>query len=160
MIETVRNNTYMDMLLLLIAATIGLSILTTNISVNSAMTRGAHEVPFLRTPLRPYGAAHGQPIPPPGLLGTLEVTTKVLGGSNKPSDFTITVSGKGPSPGTFFGSSSGTPVTLKPGEYSVSASYLSGYTTTYSSGCSGSISGGKNIDLCTVTNQYTPTSAH
>lgn len=95
------------------------------------------------------------PIPPPGLLGTLKVTTTVLGGNNKPSDFTITVSAKGPSPGSFSGSSSGTTVTLKPGKYSVSASSLSGYTTTYSSGCSGS-NGGKNINLCTVTNQYTP----
>ena len=47
------------MLLLLIVATIGSSILTTNILVNSAMARGAHGVPFHRTPLRPYGAAHG-----------------------------------------------------------------------------------------------------
>ena len=43
MIDIVRNNTYSDaVVLLLIAATIGLSILTTNISVNSAMARGAH----------------------------------------------------------------------------------------------------------------------
>jgi hypothetical protein len=97
------------------------------------------------------------PIPPPGLLGRLEVTTKVLGGDNNPSHFSITVSGNNPSPRTFSGSSSGTTVTLKPGKYSVSASYLSGYTTSYSSGCSGSISGGKSIYLCTVTNQYTPT---
>src|SRR5215469_5486013 len=93
---------------------------------------------------------------PPGSLGTLEVTSKVLGGNNKPSDFTINVSGNNPSPATFPGSSSGTTVTLKPGTYSVSASGLSGYTTTYSSGCTGSINGGKNIN-CTVTNQYTPT---
>ena len=42
MIEIVRNNTHRDMLLLLIAATPGLSILTTNISVNSAMAKRAH----------------------------------------------------------------------------------------------------------------------
>jgi CBS domain-containing protein len=58
MIETVRNNIYRNMLLFLIAATIGLSILTTNISVNS-VPRSAHGVPFLRSPLRPYGASHG-----------------------------------------------------------------------------------------------------
>ena len=92
----------------------------------------------------------------PGLLGTLGVTTKVLSGNNKPSDFTITVSGNSPTPRTFSGSSSGTTVTLKPGKYSVSASFVSGYTTTYSSECSGSISGGKKINICTVTNQYTP----
>src|SRR5712691_2150468 len=94
------------------------------------------------------------PIPPPGLLGTLKVTTKVSGGNKNPSDFTITVSGNSPKPASFAGSSSGTTVTLEPGKYSVSASSVSGYTTTYSSGCSGSISGGKNINLCTVTNQF------
>ncbi|MGN6347689.1 MAG: hypothetical protein ACTHME_08305, partial [Candidatus Nitrosocosmicus sp.] len=73
-----------------------------------------------------------------------------MGGDSKPSDFTITVSGKNPDPPSFAGSTSGTTVTLKPGRYSVSSSTISGYTTTYSSGCSGSISGGKNINLCTV----------
>ena len=72
------------------------------------------------------------PIPQPGLSVILKVTTKVLSGNNKPSDFTITVSGNRPSPRTFSGSSSGTAVALKPGKYSVSASYVSGYTTTYS----------------------------
>jgi len=95
------------------------------------------------------------PIPQPGLSVTLEVTTKVLSGNNKPSDFTITVSGNRPSPRTFSGSSSGTTVALKPGKYSVSASYVSGYTTTYSPECSGTASGGVPIK-CTVTNQYTP----
>lgn len=159
MIETVRNNTYRNILIFFIVATIILSILTTNISVNSAMARDTHVVPFLRSPLRPYGAAHGQPIPPPGLFGTLEVGTKVMGGSNKPSDSIITVSGNSPSPAKFLGSFSGTIVTLKPGAYSVSASRLSGYTATYSSGCYGIARGGVSIK-CTVTNQYTPTSAH
>src|SRR5215831_12856809 len=104
----------------------------------------------------PTPAPIPMPIPPPGSLGMLEATAKVLGGNNKPSDFTINVSGNNPSPATFPGSSSGTTVTLKPGTYSVSASGLSGYTTTYSSGCTGSINEGKNIN-CTVTNQYTPT---
>src|SRR5207245_621523 len=93
------------------------------------------------------------PIPPPGLLGTLKVTTKVSGGNKIPSDFTITVSGNSPKPASFAGSSSGTSVTLKPGTYNVSASAVSGYTTTYSSGCSGSIAGGQTI-ICTVTNKY------
>src|SRR6266487_4701359 len=94
------------------------------------------------------------PIPPPGLLGTLKVTTKVSGGNKNPSDFTITVSGNSPKPASFAGSSSGTTVTLKPGTYNVSASAVSGYTTTYSSGCSGSVAGGQTIK-CTVTNKYT-----
>src|SRR5207302_6351663 len=52
------------------------------------------------------------------------------------------------------GSSLGTSVTLQPGKYSVSESAISGYTTTYSSGCSGTASGGVPI-MCTITNQYT-----
>ena len=94
------------------------------------------------------------PIPLPGLLGTLKVVTKVSGGNKNPSDFTISVSGDSPKPALFAGSSSGTTVTLKPGTYNVSASSVSGYTTTYSSGCSGSISGGQTIK-CTATNKYT-----
>jgi len=93
------------------------------------------------------------PIPPPGLLGNLKVITKVTGGNKSPSDFTITVSGINPKPGSFTGSSSGTTVTLKPGMYNLSVSSISGYTTTYSSGCSGSIAGVQTIK-CTVTNKY------
>ena len=103
-------------------------------------------------PIIPPGPS---PIPPPGLLGTIKVLTKVSGGDSKPSDFTITVTGNNPNPASFSGSASGTTVTLKPGKYSVSSSSISGYSTSYSSGCSGSISGGKNIKFCTVTNKYT-----
>ncbi len=159
MIETVRNNTFRNMLIFFIVAAMSLSILTTNISVNSAMARDTQAVPFLRSPLRPYGAAHGQPVPPPGLVATLEVTMKVVGGRNQPSAFIITVSGKSPSPGSFFGSSSGTTVTLKPGTYHLTASRSAGYTTGYSSGCHGIARGGVSIK-CTITNQYTPKSAH
>jgi hypothetical protein len=95
------------------------------------------------------------PIPQPGMSVTLKVTTKVLGGNNKPTDFTITVSGNRPSPRMFSGSSSGTTVALKPGKYSVSASYVSGYTTTYSPECSGTANRGIPIK-CTVANQYAP----
>jgi Prealbumin-like fold domain len=105
-------------------------------------------------PISPPEIPAPLPIPPPGLLGTLIVTTKVSGGNKNPSDFTITVSGNSPKPASFAGSSSGTTVTLKSGRYSVSASSVSGYTTTYSSGCSGSISGAQTIK-CTVTNKYT-----
>jgi len=80
------------------------------------------------------------------------VTMKVMGRRNNPSAFIITVSGNSLSPGTFFGSSSGTTVTLKPGAYSVSASRFSGYTTGYSSECYGIARGGVSMK-CTVTNQ-------
>jgi Prealbumin-like fold domain len=106
-------------------------------------------------PSKPSEIPAPPPVPTPGLLGTIKVTTKVSGGINKPSDFTITVSGNSPKPKSFSGSSLGTIVTLKPGKYSVSESSISGYTTKHSSGCSGSISGGKNINLCTITNKFT-----
>jgi hypothetical protein len=87
----------------------------------------------------------------------LVVTTKVdntNGGTKKPSDFTITVSGNSPKPASFAGSSSATTVSLHGGKYSVSSSTISGYKTTYSSLCSGTITGAKNINMCTITNQY------
>src|SRR5207253_3154380 len=107
---------------------------------------GSSQPPEIATPL---------PIPPPGLLGTLKVTTKVSGGNKNPSDFTITVFGNSSKPVSFAGSSSGTSVTLQPGKYSVSETSISGYTTAYPSGCSGTASGGVPIS-CTVTNLYTP----
>ena len=38
------------------------------------------------------------PTPPPALLGTLKVTTKVSGGNKMPSDFIISVFGNSPKP--------------------------------------------------------------
>ena len=55
----------------------------------------------------------------------LNVVTQVdntNGGTKKPSDFAITVTGNSPSPSSFSGSSSGTSVTLKDGKYSVTSS--------------------------------------
>jgi hypothetical protein len=97
------------------------------------------------------------PKPLPGSQTFLTVTTKVNGGTKKPSDFTVTVSGNGPSPRSFSGSSSGTSVTLFGGSYKVTESGNSGYSTSYSSGCSGTATGGRI--QCTITNQYhgTPT---
>ena len=99
-----------------------------------------------------------KPTPPPGSLTFLSVVKKVInskGGSDtkKPSDFTITVTGNNPSPSTFSGSSSGTSVTLKSGSYKVTEdNSIPGYTTSYSSGCSGTAKGGVPIK-CTITNQ-------
>src|SRR5207237_1852602 len=83
----------------------------------------------------------------------LTVTTKVSGGTKKPSDFTITVSGNSPSPKSFSGSSSGTSVTLNAGKYKVTGSGPPGYTNTYSSGCSGTASGGVRIK-CTISPSF------
>jgi hypothetical protein len=61
--------------------------------------------------------------PLPGSLTFLSVIKKVTSnddsGTKKPSDFTITVTGNDPSPSSFSGSSSGTSVTLRPGNYKV-----------------------------------------
>ena len=68
---------------------------------------------------------------PLGSSTFLNVITKVgntKGGTAKPSDFTITVSGKSPSSKSFSGSSSGISVTLNAGKYKVTASGPSGYT--------------------------------
>jgi Prealbumin-like fold domain len=95
--------------------------------------------------------------PLPGSLTFLNVITEVdnaNGGTKKPSDFTITVSGNNPSPKSFPGSSSGTPVTLRSGSYKVTEdNSITGYSTSYSSGCSGDASGGVPIK-CTISNQY------
>ena len=97
------------------------------------------------------------PKPLPGSQTFLTVTTKVNGGTKKPSDFTVTVSGNSPSPKSFSGSSSGTSVTLFGGSYKVTESGTSGYSPSFSSGCSGTATGGRI--LCTITNQYQGTPA-
>jgi YVTN family beta-propeller protein len=94
--------------------------------------------------------------PPPGSTTFLDVITNVIDnnqGTKKPSDFTITVSGNNPSPSSFSGSSSGTSVTLRAGSYKVTETEgPSGYTTSYSSGCSGTIDAGQTEE-CAITNE-------
>jgi YVTN family beta-propeller protein len=95
----------------------------------------------------------------PGILSKLIVTKKVVnegGGDKKPSDFTITVSGNNPTPSSFAGSSSGTTVTLNPGRYSVTENLLSGYTSSMSGDCSGTIDNTGETNECTITNVYQP----
>jgi hypothetical protein len=67
----------------------------------------------------------------------------------------IFVAGNNPSPNNFAGSSSGTSVSIQPGNYRIIEASMAGYTTTYSSGCSGSISAGQTIK-CTITNDDIP----
>ncbi|MFZ0897011.1 MAG: hypothetical protein WAZ77_21125 [Candidatus Nitrosopolaris sp.] len=85
------------------------------------------------------------------------ITKRVIAGNKNPSDFTISVTDNSPSPGSFAGSSSGTIVTLKAGSCKVSESPVPGYVASYSSGCSGSIGGGKTIK-CNIRNEYKITS--
>lgn len=75
-----------------------------------------------------------------------------------PSDFTLSVSGNNPSPSSFPGSDQGTFIRLDPGAYSVSERSPfnpPGFTlqTSFSPGCSGSISSGESL-TCTIVNQY------
>jgi hypothetical protein len=87
--------------------------------------------------------------------GTLIVTKDVInqsGGNNKnPSDFTITVHGNNPSPGSFPGSSSGTAVKLQMGMYSVTETGPLGYNSTLSGDCSGGMMS-VETKKCSITN--------
>jgi hypothetical protein len=88
--------------------------------------------------------------------GTLIVTEKVIneGGGNKtPADFTINIHGNDPSPSSFPGSSSGTPVMLHMGMYSTTETGPSGYNSTLSGDCSGGMMSVETKN-CTITNVY------
>lgn len=90
----------------------------------------------------------------PPKTGTLTVIKHVVndnGGTKVASGFTINVSGTNPNPSSFPGNEAGTVVTLEAGSYSVSENPDSGYNTTYSTDCSGSIAAGET-KTCTVTN--------
>jgi hypothetical protein len=91
-------------------------------------------------------------------LGKITVVKNVINddrGTKKPSDFMIFVTGNSPSPNNFPGSASGTSVSIQTGNYKVVEASVSGYTTTYSSGCSGSITGGETIK-CVISNDDIP----
>ena len=87
--------------------------------------------------------------------GTLHVIKHVVndsGGSASAANFTLSVSGTSPSPASFPGAESpGTTVTLGAGSYSVSEIGPSGYTSSFSADCSGTIAAGET-KTCTVTN--------
>jgi YVTN family beta-propeller protein len=90
-------------------------------------------------------------------VGTLLVTKQVVnegGGEAEPSDFTITVDGKNPTPSSFDGSSSGTTIQLFGGKYKVTESGpTTNYSSTLSKECSGNIREGETRE-CTITNTY------
>ena len=74
------------------------------------------------------------------------------GGTKTAANFTLTVSGTSPSPASFPGSEAGTDVTLQPGPYAVNEAAVSGYTTTKSATCAGSLAHFGDTATCTVTN--------
>ncbi len=84
----------------------------------------------------------------------LEVTKVVIkddGGTLDPSDFTIHVTGNNAEPSDFAGNSVAVEVVMTPGEYSVSEDSVSGFTTSFSEDCTGSIAGGERKS-CIITN--------
>ena len=86
--------------------------------------------------------------------GTLIVIKNVIndnGGTALAGDFTITVTGNSPSPASFAGAAAGTTVTLNAGTYSVSETGPSGYASTSSTDCAGTIAAGET-KTCTITN--------
>jgi Prealbumin-like fold domain len=137
--------------LIIIASVCLILIVGMSISSSSAQSEntssGTSSSHSTRNPMHPL----------PGSLTFLNIITEVdnaNGGTKKPSDFTISVSGNSPLPKSFSGSSSGTSVTLRSGSYKVTKdNSFTGYSTSYSSGCSGTASGGVPIK-CTISNQY------
>jgi hypothetical protein len=86
---------------------------------------------------------------PGTLLVYVQVSNNTNGQTRNPQDFTVTVSGNNPSPTSFPGSLAGTFVSVG-GGYNVVAMQLSGYTPTYSTGCSGTLSNNQQA-LCIIT---------
>jgi hypothetical protein len=88
--------------------------------------------------------------------GKLIVINKVVnegGGNKKASDFIINVHGNDPLPSSFSGSSSGIPVMLHMGMYSVTEKGPPGYNSTLSDDCSGGMMSAET-KKCIITNIY------
>jgi hypothetical protein len=102
------------------------------------------------------GGGHGTTTP---RRATLSVVNFVSGGTTTPDMFTIHVSGGHPNPEVFDGSNAGTDVRIDSGTpYSVSVDAMMNYLSSYSPGCSGTLSPG-TFRTCVVTNTFqTPTS--
>jgi hypothetical protein len=90
----------------------------------------------------------------PPTTGTIMVIVNVVNnnsGSSTSSDFTVNFSGTNASTSTFSGNASGTAVVVDAGSYVVSQSTSTGYTTSFSADCLGTIVGGAT-KTCTITN--------
>jgi hypothetical protein len=86
--------------------------------------------------------------------GTLVIITQVINdgsGTKQASDFTMHVAATNPSQNPFAGSDNGVAVTVDSGAYNVTEDPLSGYATTVSTNCSGTVTSGQ-IKFCTITN--------
>ena len=73
------------------------------------------------------------------------------GGTMDASDFNLAVSAANASPATFSGDENGTTVTLDAGSYSASETVVTGYASSLSTDCSGTIANGET-KTCVITN--------
>src|SRR6185369_1145685 len=94
-----------------------------------------------------------QVVVPPAALTVIKHVVNDGGGTASAGDFTITVTGTNVSLSSFPGSESGTGVSLDPGSYSVTESTSTDYSSSFSSGCSGTLASGASV-TCTITNTY------
>ncbi|TAN37998.1 MAG: hypothetical protein EPN24_06005 [Candidatus Methanoperedens sp.] len=88
---------------------------------------------------------------PKGHLMVIKHVINDNSGTANASDFTMIVNGNNPSPSSFQGSEMGTNVTIYEGYYNVWEYSRSDYSQSYSTDCSGYISGGET-KTCTITN--------
>ncbi len=96
----------------------------------------------------------------PIIRSTLSIVTHVLnndGGTKQASDFTMNVTATNPSQTSFAGAETGVVVFVNAGSYSIAGDSLSGYTSSASPDCSGSVAAGSN-KVCTIT--YNDISTH
>lgn len=85
-----------------------------------------------------------------GLLTVYVLVNNQSGTSYSPGNFTVSVSGSNVSLNSFAGSQSGTPVSLYPGSYRVTAIATNGFTPSYSVGCDNTIAAGQT-QTCVIT---------
>src|SRR5439155_690441 len=85
-------------------------------------------------------------------LTVIKHVVNSFGGTATAADFTMSVTGSGPAPASFAGHESpGTVVSLGAGSYSVAETGPTGYSSSYSTDCAGSIAVGQ-AKTCTITN--------
>ena len=85
-------------------------------------------------------------------LTVIKHVVNSFGGTATAADFTMSVTGNSPAPASFAGHESpGTVVSLGAGSYSVTETGPSGYSSSFSTDCTGSIAVGQ-AKTCTVTN--------
>ncbi len=95
-----------------------------------------------------------KPIQKESLTSTsLNIITQVInnnGGNKQTKDFAVLVNGTQPTPNSFPGNPDGQYVSIQPGNYEIQIKNFTGYETTLSAGCKGTIGSGEKRD-CVIT---------